>query len=70
MWNFLLDVTSSDGIPGGVAKSLTIDAFSLIIGIIIGVFVTLAIKGILKYAKWLKEDNKKMQEMLSPREEK
>ena len=70
MFNFLLDTTTSDGIPGGVASGLNIDSASLILGIIIGVIVTLVINGIIKYAKWLKADNKKMEEMLSQREDK
>ena len=66
------DVTSSDGIPSGVASGLDFDTTAFIIGIIIGVIVgaiiTLSIIAIVKYVKFIIKDNKEMKEYLNSQE--
>ncbi len=65
MWNFLLDTTSSDGIPGGIAKSIEFDGFSFLVGIVVGTLVTLAIVGIVKYIKFVQKENRELEERSS-----
>lgn len=72
--NWLLDVynsgvvgntTSGDNIPDGVATGLDFDTTAFVLGIVVGIIITLTIIGIVKYAKFLIKDNKEMQEKLS-----
>ena len=58
--------TSGDHSPGGYAVGLVFDVASFIVGIGVGVIATLIVWGIIKYAKWIVEDNKKMKEKLFP----
>jgi len=72
--NWLLDIynsgvvgntTSGDNKPGGVATGLDFDTTAFILGIVVGIIITLTIIGIVKYAKFLIKDDKEMQEKLS-----
>lgn len=65
MFNMLLDTTSSDGIPDGIASGLDFDVAAFVLGIVVGVIVTLAIIGIVKYVKFLIKDNEEMKEKLN-----
>ena len=65
MLGFLLNSTSSDNIPGGVATGLDFDIAAFALGVVVGVVITICISGLIKYVKWIKEDNKAMAERLS-----
>ena len=65
MFNVLMDTTSSDRIPDGIASGLDFDTAAFILGIVVGVVITLSIIGIIKYVKFLSKDNKEMQEKLN-----
>ena len=65
-----MDTTTSDGIPDGVAKGLAIDSDSVLLGIIIGVVVSLCFSGIVKYIKWILKDNQKMKDELHEKSDK
>ena len=74
MLSFLLDIynsgvssstTSSDGVFDGVAKGLDFDTTAFLIGIIVGIIITLATIGMVKYIKFLLKENKEMDEKLS-----
>ena len=68
MFNIVMDTTSSDGIPDGVASGLDFDTAAFILGIVVGAIITLAFIGIVKYVKFLIKDNKEMQEKLNSKE--
>ena len=68
MFNIVMDTTSSDGIPDGVASGLDFDTEAFILGIVVGAIITLAFIGIVKYVKFLIKDNKEMQEKLNSKE--
>lgn len=66
MFNFLLDVynsgvssstTSSDGVPGGIAKGLDSDIPTFILGMLTAFGIVLFIKLIKYFVKLIKEDN-------------
>ena len=74
MLSFLLDIynsgvssstTSSDGVFDGVASGLDFDTTAFLIGIIVGIIITLATIGMVKYIKFLLKENKEMDEKLS-----
>ena len=56
----IMDTTSSDGIPDGIARGLEFDFVAFIVGLIVGVIVTLSIVGIVKYIKFIIKDNKEI----------
>lgn len=65
MLNFLLDTTSGDNIPDGAITGLDFDTAAFVLGIVVGVIITLSLIGIVKYAKFLIKDNKEMKEKLN-----
>ena len=65
MFNVLMNTTSSDRIPDGMASGLDFDTAAFILGIVVGVVITLSIIGIIKYVKFISKDNKEMQEKLN-----
>ena len=73
MFNFVLntynamvvsDTTSSDGIPDGIAYGIDFHTEEFILGIIVGVIAVFIVKGIIKFAKFIADDNKKTKEWL------
>lgn len=65
MFRALMDTTSSDRIPDGVASGLDFDTAAFILGIVVGIVITFSIIGIVKYVKFLIKDNKEMQEKIN-----
>lgn len=63
MFNFLLShVTSSDGVPDGVASGLAFDTDSFIFGIFTGLFITFILWCIKKVVKIVISDYKEKSE--------
>lgn len=62
MLNILLDTTSSDGVFDGVASGLDFDTDAFILGVAVGIIISLTIIGIVKLAKFIIKENQKISE--------
>ena len=65
MFNFLLmDTTSSDRIPDGIASGLDFPTEGFTLGLVVGSIATFIIIGIIKYVKFIIKENEKTKENL------
>lgn len=65
MFRVLMDTTSADNIPDGVAGGIEFSTIDFVFGIVVGIIITFSIIGIVKYVKFLIKDNKEMKERLN-----
>lgn len=59
------NTVSGDGKPDGIARGLEFDAAAFVLGIVVGIIITLSIIGIAKYVKFIIKDNKEIKEKMN-----